>query len=55
MRRIFLEDFSGYFLLRNEEKKSGDSNFVNKSGGSKIKICGKSALPETDPKLFDDF
>ena len=36
-------------LPQNEENKSGDK-IRTKSGGSKIKICERSALPKTGPK-----
>ena len=46
---IFLEDFSGHFSHKNEEKKSGEK-IREKSGGSKIKIREKSVLPKAGPK-----
>ena len=45
---IFLEDFSGHFSHKNEEKKTGEK-IREKSGGSKIKIREKSVLPKAGP------
>ena len=54
MPGIFLQDFSGHFSHKNEERKSCDSKSVQKrSGGSKRKIREKSVLPRTGPGVFE--